>query len=109
MRIAIIPGDGIGKEVTAEAVKVLASVAQRSGKTIDLHHLPWSADHFLATGETLPSDGYRMLRDDFAQLVLTRRGSHCAFLEGHRRPRSWAHRMIAEYFAAVEDLRAAAS
>ncbi len=39
-------------------------------------------------------------------LVLTARGSHCAFLEGHRRPRSWAHRMIAEYFAAVHALRA---
>jgi hypothetical protein len=34
-------------------------------------------------------------------LVLTARGSHCAFLEGHWRPRSWAHRLIAEYFAAV--------
>ncbi len=34
-------------------------------------------------------------------LVLTARGSHCAFFEGHRRPRSWAHRLIAEYFAAA--------
>ncbi len=34
-------------------------------------------------------------------LVLTARGSHCAFFEGHWRPRSWAHRLIAEYFAAV--------
>jgi predicted alpha/beta-fold hydrolase len=34
-------------------------------------------------------------------LVLTRRGSHCAFFEGHRRPRSWAHRLIAEYFTAI--------
>lgn len=40
-----------------------------------------------------------------SMLVLTARGSHCAFLEGHRRPRSWAHRMIAEYFAAVDELR----
>ena len=34
-------------------------------------------------------------------LVLTARGSHCAFFEGHWRPRSWAHRLIAEYFGAV--------
>jgi 3-isopropylmalate dehydrogenase len=65
MRIAVIPGDGIGKEVTAEAVKVLNAVGQASGKPLDLVQLPWSADHFLATGETLPADGYRMLRDDF--------------------------------------------
>ena len=65
MRIAVIPGDGIGKEVTAEAVKVLRRVCPASGKTLDLQPLPWSADHYLATGETIPPDGYRMLRDDF--------------------------------------------
>jgi 3-isopropylmalate dehydrogenase len=65
MRIAVIAGDGIGKDVTAEAVKVLTAVSAPAGKTLDLVHLPWSADHYLATGETLPPDGYRMLRDDF--------------------------------------------
>jgi len=70
MRIAVIPGDGIGRDVTAEAVKVLESVARVSGKSLDLVHLPWSADHFLATGETLPADGYRRLRDDFAAIFV---------------------------------------
>jgi 3-isopropylmalate dehydrogenase len=70
MRIAIIPGDGIGKDVTAEAVKVLNAVAASSGRTLDLVQLPWSADHYLATGETLPADGYRMLRDDFAAIFV---------------------------------------
>jgi 3-isopropylmalate dehydrogenase len=65
MRIAVIAGDGIGKDVTAEAVKVLEAVAQKSGLKLDLVQLPWSADHYLATGETLPADGYRMLRDEF--------------------------------------------
>jgi 3-isopropylmalate dehydrogenase len=62
MRIAIIAGDGIGKEVTAEAVKVLHAVEQRFGGSYELEHLPWSAEHFLATGETLPSNGYDLLR-----------------------------------------------
>ena len=70
MRIAVIPGDGIGKDVTAEAVKVVRAVAKASGKAIDLQHLPWSADHFLATGETIPADGYRMLRDEFAAIFV---------------------------------------
>jgi len=70
MRIAVIPGDGIGKEVTAEAVKVLRAVAEASQKKLDLQQLPWSADHYLATGETLPADGYRMLRDDFAAIFV---------------------------------------
>jgi 3-isopropylmalate dehydrogenase len=70
MRIAVIPGDGIGKDVTAEAVKVLKAVCTSSGKRLDLQHLPWSADHYLATGETLPAHGYRMLRDDFAAVLV---------------------------------------
>jgi 3-isopropylmalate dehydrogenase len=65
MRIAVIPGDGIGVEVTAEAMKVLRRVGDVFGRRFDLHSLPWSADHFLKTGETMPADGYAMLRDQF--------------------------------------------
>ena len=70
MRIAVIPGDGIGKDVTAEAVKVLDAVAAASGRSLDLHRLPWGADHYLATGETMPAHGYRMLRDDYAAVLV---------------------------------------
>ncbi|HUE88496.1 MAG TPA: isocitrate/isopropylmalate dehydrogenase family protein [Vicinamibacterales bacterium] len=70
MRIAVIPGDGIGKEVTAEAVKVIEAVAKVSALKLDLVHLPWSAEHYLATGETMPADGYRMLRDEFGAIFV---------------------------------------
>ena len=62
MRIAIIPGDGIGKDVTAEAVKVLTAVGERFGRPFELEHLPWGADYFLQTGITIPPNGYDMLR-----------------------------------------------
>jgi 3-isopropylmalate dehydrogenase len=62
MKVAIIPGDGIGKEVTAEAVKVLTRVGEVFGRTFELEHLPWSADYFLETGITIPADGYDTLR-----------------------------------------------
>jgi 3-isopropylmalate dehydrogenase len=62
MRIAIIPGDGIGKEVTAEAVKILRAVGDKFGRRFDLEHLPWSADHYLQSGVTLPPNGYDLLR-----------------------------------------------
>jgi 3-isopropylmalate dehydrogenase len=62
MRLAIIPGDGIGKEVTAEAVKVLKAVESRFGRTFTLEHLPWSADYYLQSGITIPADGYDLLR-----------------------------------------------
>jgi 3-isopropylmalate dehydrogenase len=69
MRIAVIAGDGIGKEVTAEAVKVLHAVEQKFGRRFELEHLPWSADHYLKTGETLPANGYDLLRQFDAVLI----------------------------------------
>src|SRR5690349_9828177 len=69
MRIAVIPGDGIGKDVTAEAVRVLQAVSAASGKRLDLETLPWSADHYLATGVTIPPDGFDRLREYDAILL----------------------------------------
>ncbi len=62
MNVAIIPGDGIGKEVTAEAVKVLRAIEERFGYHFDLEHLPWSADYYLESGVTIPANGYDTLR-----------------------------------------------
>ena len=62
--IAVIAGDGIGKEVTAEAVRVLEAVGG-----LRFLHLPWSADHYLETGETIPANGYDTLRSCDAVLV----------------------------------------
>jgi 3-isopropylmalate dehydrogenase len=65
MRVAVIAGDGIGVDVTAEAVKILRTVADVFGRTFDLEMLPWSAGYYLQTGITIPPDGYAMLRDEF--------------------------------------------
>jgi 3-isopropylmalate dehydrogenase len=62
--IAVIPGDGVGKEVTAEAVRVLQAIGG-----FQFLHLPWSADHYLETGETIPANGYDTLRSCAAVLV----------------------------------------
>ena len=63
-RVAVIPGDGIGPEVIAQAVNVLQALGG-----VDLHHLPWGADHYLSTGETLPAGGYDLLRSFDAILI----------------------------------------
>jgi len=63
-RIAVIPGDGIGPDVIAEASNVLRRVGG-----LELEPLPWSADHYLATGVTLPADGYDTLRSFDAILI----------------------------------------
>jgi 3-isopropylmalate dehydrogenase len=61
----VIPGDGIGIEVTAEAVKIVRRIGEVSGRRFDLVMLPWGADHYLKTGETIPPNGYRLLSDEF--------------------------------------------
>ena len=70
MRIAVIPGDGIGKDVTAEAVKVLRRVESVFGRTLDLQMLPWGADYYLSSGVTMPPNGYAMLRDEFDAIFI---------------------------------------
>src|SRR5690348_617744 len=70
MNIAVIAGDGIGKDVTAEAIKVLTRVGEVFGRALRFEHLPWSADYFLETGTTIPSNGYAMLRDDFDAIFI---------------------------------------
>ena len=70
MRIAVIPGDGIGVDTTAEAVKAIRAVGDVFGRTFDLEMLPWGADHFLQTGITMPPDGYTMLRDQFDAIFI---------------------------------------
>ena len=64
-RVAVIAGDGIGKDVTAEAVKVVRAVAEVFGRRVDLEELPYGADYFLETGIAMPPGGYAMLRDQF--------------------------------------------
>lgn len=53
--VARIPGDGIGPEVIAEASKVLDGAAQKFGFSIQWADYPFGADHYLKTGEILPS------------------------------------------------------
>src|SRR5581483_8238360 len=70
MRIAVIPGDGIGVDVTAEAVKVIRRTADVFGRRIDLEMLPYGADYYLQTGISLPPNGHAMLRDDFEAIYI---------------------------------------
>ncbi len=69
-RIAVIPGDGIGPDVTAEAFKVLAAAGERWGLALETVYFPWNADHYLDSGETLPDGALEMLRDEFAAIFI---------------------------------------
>ena len=70
LRIAVVPGDGIGVEVIREACAALETVAAASGRKITLTQFDWSADVYLKTGVSMPSDGLKMLAENFDAILL---------------------------------------
>jgi 3-isopropylmalate dehydrogenase len=68
-RIAVIPGDGIGVEVTAEAVKALRAAAAAGGRRVELTEFDWGAERYLRDGTTLPSGAVDMMRRDFDAIL----------------------------------------
>jgi 3-isopropylmalate dehydrogenase len=68
-RIAVIPGDGIGKEVTPEAVKVLRAAGSAAKRDVEFVEFDWGADKFLREGVSLPPGAVEMLRDEFDAIL----------------------------------------
>jgi len=69
-KIAILPGDGIGKDVTAEAVKVLEVAAERWSLPLELVHFALDADHYLESGISMPPGQMEDFRDNFAAIFI---------------------------------------
>ncbi len=68
-RIAVVPGDGIGAEVTPQAVRVLKAVAAPGKRPIEFVEFDWSADKYLREGVSLPPGAIEMLRDEFDAIL----------------------------------------
>jgi tartrate dehydrogenase/decarboxylase / D-malate dehydrogenase len=63
-RVALIPGDGIGKDVIGEGVKVLQAAQEASGGfRIDYEEFPWSCAYYLQHGRMMPDDGLKTLEE----------------------------------------------
>lgn len=65
-RIAVIPGDGIGKEVIPQAVNAI----QATGAPVDVAYIDWGADRFLLDQTTVTADGFDMLGRDFDAILV---------------------------------------
>jgi 3-isopropylmalate dehydrogenase len=63
--IAVIPGDGIGVDVTREAVKVLNRAQEVYGFKMEMTHFDWSADKYLKEGVTMPEGSLDMFRKEY--------------------------------------------
>ena len=62
VKIALIPGDGIGKEVMPEGVRVLEAAASKHGLKLEWTEFDWSCETYLETGQMMPEDGIDQLR-----------------------------------------------
>ncbi|HEX7747690.1 MAG TPA: tartrate dehydrogenase [Bordetella sp.] len=63
-KIAVIPGDGIGKEVMPEGLHVVEAAAKRFGIALELKHIEWaSCDYYAKHGDMMPPDWFDQLKD----------------------------------------------
>ena len=62
-RIAVIPGDGIGKEVVPEGIRVLEAAGRKFGIDFAWDEYPWSCEHYAKHGEMMPKDGLERIRN----------------------------------------------
>ncbi len=70
IRIAVVPGDGIGPEIIGEAVKVLNTVASIGGKEIRMTELDYGAERYLREGVALPADALHYFRTEFDAILM---------------------------------------
>ncbi len=61
-RIAVIPGDGIGRETVPEGMRVLEAAGRRFGFRLDAPDYDWSCDRYATTGAMMPEDGLDQLK-----------------------------------------------
>ena len=61
-RIAVIPGDGIGKEVVPEGLRVLEAVGARFDISFKWDEYPWGCETYIHTDRMMPEDGIEQLR-----------------------------------------------
>jgi len=62
-RIAIIPGDGVGEEVAAEATKILRAAADRHEFNVETENFKWGCDYYLKNGMMMPHNALEILQE----------------------------------------------
>jgi len=99
--IAVIPGDGIGKEVIPQAVNVI----QAAGAAVDFTPFDWGADRYLADKTTVPPDGFATLARDFDAILVGAFGDPRVPFNIHAREILLGMRSKMDLFANVRPVR----
>ena len=68
-RVAVIPGDGIGPEVMAEAVRAVEVAREVFGFELSLEPFDWGAEKYLSTGVSLPDGALEMMRNEYDAIL----------------------------------------
>jgi 3-isopropylmalate dehydrogenase len=104
-RIVVLPGDGIGVEVTREAVALLDLIAARRGLDLDLWHLDLGADRYLRDGTTLPPAVFEEIRDTCDAVLLGALGDPRVPSNDHARDILFGFRFGLDLYANVRPVR----
>jgi len=104
-RIAVIPGDGIGKEVIPEALSLLTLVAARRGIDLDVWSLDLGADRFLRDGTTLPKPVFEEIRDTCDGILLGALGDPRVASNDHARDILFGFRFGLDLYANMRPVR----
>ncbi|TYA78738.1 tartrate dehydrogenase [Seonamhaeicola marinus] len=62
-KIAVVPGDGIGKEIVPEGLRVINAVAEKHGFSIDTEEFAWGAGYYIENNEFMPENGLETLKN----------------------------------------------
>jgi 3-isopropylmalate dehydrogenase len=100
-RIAVIAGDGIGKEVIPQAVKVM----EAAGAAVELTSFDWGADRYLADKTTVPPDGFTALDRDFDAILVGAFGDPRVPSNIHAREILLGMRCKMDFYANVRPVR----
>jgi 3-isopropylmalate dehydrogenase len=68
-RVAVIPGDGIGREVTPVAIQVIRAATARRNRPLEFVEFDWGADKYLRENISLPEGAVELLRDEFDAIL----------------------------------------
>ncbi len=70
VKIAVIPGDGVGKEVIPEAVRALEALNRARSLDLSLETFDYGADRYLRDGVTMPDEQVEAFREDYDAILL---------------------------------------